>query len=102
MIEPEVSFATLKEDIALAQDYLKFCVAAALTRCDEDLAFFENATPESSDLRQRLQAIVDTPFIVLDYTDAVTLLLKSIAAKEVVFENMEVHWGMDLGDEQCF
>mmetsp|Transcript_15621 Transcript_15621/g.19056 ORF Transcript_15621/g.19056 Transcript_15621/m.19056 type:complete len:558 (-) Transcript_15621:1275-2948(-) len=40
MIEPEVSFANLYDDINLATDYLKYCVAAVLARCDDDLAFF--------------------------------------------------------------
>ena len=41
MIEPEVCFAELKDDIDLAEDYLKFCVHYALENCDADLEYFE-------------------------------------------------------------
>merc|ERR1719399_1763939 len=77
MIEPEVSFATLADDIALAEDYLKYCVAAALCRCADDLEFFEGSKNEG--LRDRLKAIVETPFKQL--------------------ENTEVTWGIDLDSE---
>merc|ERR1719327_1529253 len=41
MIEPEIAFADLTDDMRLAEDYLKFCVQFVLDNCDEDLAFFE-------------------------------------------------------------
>ncbi|KAJ1458108.1 hypothetical protein M885DRAFT_514170 [Pelagophyceae sp. CCMP2097] len=98
MIEPEVSFADIHDDIKLAQDYLKYCVASALSRCDDDLEFFETLK-DGAGLRQRLRDIVDTPFTVLEYTAAIELLQKEIVEKGAKFENMDVVWGMDLGSE---
>ena len=59
MIEAEGPF-DVADDIALAEDYLKYCVAAALCRCADDLEFFEGSKNEG--LRDRLKAIVETPF----------------------------------------
>jgi hypothetical protein len=72
MIEPEISFATLAEDMALAEDYLKFCTQWVLDHCAEDLAFFE-ATFEKG-LMARLRNVVAEPFKVLTYTEAIELL----------------------------
>lgn len=96
MIEPEVSFATLDDDIALASDYLKYCVAAVLCRCDEDLAFFEQANEKG--LRDRLKDIVDKPFKRLEYTEAISILQEHIKNGHK-FENNDVVWGMDLNSE---
>lgn len=96
MVEPELSFATLEDDINLAQDYLKYCVAAVLARCDEDLAFFESVNEKG--LRQRLRALVETPFKVLDYADAIDILVKAMADGHK-FENTDVSWGVDLNSE---
>ena len=97
MIEPEVSFATLGDDIALAEDYLKYCVAAALCRCADDLEFFEGSKNEG--LRDRLKAIVETPFKRLEYTEAISVLQKEMKAGRAKFENTDVTWGIDLDSE---
>jgi len=97
MIEPEVSFATLEDDMALAEDYLKYCVAAALCRCADDLEFFEGN--KCGGLRDRLQAIVDTPFKRLEYTEAVEVLIKEMESGRATFENTKVTWGIDLDSE---
>lgn len=98
MIEPEISFATLQDDIDLAQDYLKYCVAAVLARCDEDLAFFEQTAEKG--LRDRLRAIVQTErFTVLQYTDAIAMLQQVQRDGKVNFENKDIYWGMDLNSE---
>ena len=97
MIEPEVSFATLADDIALAEDYLKYCVAAALCRCADDLEFFEGSKNEG--LRDRLKAIVETPFKRLEYTEAISVLQKEMKAGRAKFENTDVTWGIDLDSE---
>ncbi|KAH8076834.1 asparagine-tRNA ligase [Aureococcus anophagefferens] len=98
MIEPEVSFAELKDDIALAEDYLKYCVAAALCRCDDDLQFFEDSKTEVG-LRDRLKALVATPFTRLEYTEAIAILQKHMKDGSAKFENTNVTWGIDLDSE---
>ena len=64
MIEPEIAFATLEDDINLAEDYLKYCVEYALKMCAEDLEFFENNEVGEKGLRERLKNVVDNPFKV--------------------------------------
>jgi aspartyl/asparaginyl-tRNA synthetase len=64
MIEPEIAFANLTDDINLAEDYLKYCVQFALENCAEDLEFFENSPHGEEGLRARLQNVIDSPFKV--------------------------------------
>ena len=64
MIEPEIAFATLEDDINLAEDYLKYCVQYALEMCADDLEFFENNEHGEKGLRERLKNVLDNPFKV--------------------------------------
>lgn len=64
MIEPEIAFADLNDDINLAEDYLKYCVEYALEMCKEDLEFFENSPFGEEGLRDRLKNVLDNPFKV--------------------------------------
>lgn len=64
MIEPEIAFATLKEDIDLAEDYLKYCVQYALDHCTADLEFFENNPHGEVGLRDRLKNVLHNEFKV--------------------------------------
>jgi tRNA synthetases class II (D, K and N) len=64
MIEPEICFADLSDDINLAEDYLKYCVKFALENCAEDLEFFENSPHGEAGLRDRLKNVLDNPFVV--------------------------------------
>eukprot|EP00635_Sarcinochrysidales_sp_CCMP3193_P004815 CAMPEP_0118910314 /NCGR_PEP_ID=MMETSP1166-20130328/12501_1 /TAXON_ID=1104430 /ORGANISM="Chrysoreinhardia sp, Strain CCMP3193" /LENGTH=813 /DNA_ID=CAMNT_0006849775 /DNA_START=24 /DNA_END=2465 /DNA_ORIENTATION=- len=97
MIEPELSFGDLEDDMHLATDYLKYCVASVVARCDDDLAFFEQAHEKG--LRGRLGRLLEMPFPKLEYTEAIEILQKAIRDKAVVFENTQVVWGMDLNSE---
>jgi asparaginyl-tRNA synthetase len=72
MIEPEISFATLEEDMCLAEDYLKFCTQWVLDHCADDLAFFEQQFEKG--LVARLQNVIAEPFKRLTYTEAIELL----------------------------
>jgi asparaginyl-tRNA synthetase len=74
MIEPEIAFATLADDMALAEDFLKFATRFVLEHCDRDIAFFETAIEPG--LRSRLLNVVAEPFQRLTYTEAVDLLLQ--------------------------
>ena len=96
MIEPEISFATLAEDMALAEDYLKFCTQWVLDHCSEDLDFFE-ATFEKG-LKDRLRNVVAEPFQVLPYTEAIELLLQPQHQAAGKFTE-KVFWGCDLASE---
>jgi asparaginyl-tRNA synthetase len=64
MIEPEICFADLADDINLAEDYLKYCVRFALENCTEDLEFFESCPHGEVGLKERLKNVLDNPFKV--------------------------------------
>jgi len=98
MIEPEICFANLSDDIDLAEDYLKYCVRYALECCSEDLEFFENSPHGEKGLRERLRNVLNNPFKRLPYTEAIEILQKAEAENGVTFEEKPV-WGMDLPSE---
>jgi asparaginyl-tRNA synthetase len=99
MIEPEICFAELLDDMALAEDFIKYCTKYALEHCKDDLQYFEEQYPAGEKgLRARLQNVVDNDFARISYTEAIELLQSDIASGKVVFEN-PVSWGCDLNSE---
>ncbi len=92
MIEPEVAFADLAADAALAESFLKYIFRAVLDERQDDMAFF--AQRIDKDCIQRLESFVDSSFERMDYTDAIAALEKS--GKNFEFP---VKWGMDLQSE---
>jgi aspartyl/asparaginyl-tRNA synthetase len=64
MIEPEIAFGDLSQDIDLAEDYLKYCVTFALENCSDDLEFFEQSKYGEVGLRDRLRNVLDNEFKV--------------------------------------
>ena len=93
MIEPELAFATLEDDMDCAEDYLKFCLKYVLKNNRDDLEFFDERIEKG--LIKRLEAVINTPFKRLDYTDAVKLLEEHIKSKKAKF-TYPVSWGIDL------
>ncbi len=92
MIEPEIAFADLDDDMRLAEDFVRYLVAFVRTDCRDDLALFNQfVDPE---LEQRLDNIQNSEFVRLPYTDAIDILLKS----NVSFE-FAPRWGADLQSE---
>jgi len=99
MIEPEICFADLNDDMALAEDYVRFCTQYALDHCADDLAYFEEEFPEGEKgLRARLQNVVESEFARIAYTEAVELLQNESKAGNVTFVRYP-QWGDDLGSE---
>ncbi len=92
MIEPEMAFADLKDNMALAENYLKFIVQAVLKNCLADLEFFDAFVEKG--LIARLQHVASSPFAHLTYTEAVEILKKSGKTFE-----FPVEWGSDLQSE---
>jgi asparaginyl-tRNA synthetase len=92
MIEPEMAFATLEDDMELAESFLKFVLQTALERCPDDFAFFNQWVRPG--LLDRLQKVIQTPFKRLTYTEAVEILSQSGEAFE-----FPCHWGADLQSE---
>lgn len=92
MIEPEIAFASLDEDITLAEDFLKYIFRALLNERADDMAFF--AQHIDKECVQRLDRFVQSPFQRMTYTEAIEHLKKS----KTRFE-FPVEWGMDLQSE---
>jgi asparaginyl-tRNA synthetase len=96
MIEPEIAFADLGENMALAEDFLKFIFKKALEDCASDLAFFD--THVEKGIIETLTQVVNSRFAHITYTDAVKELEKATAADSSVFE-FKPYWGCDLQSE---
>src|SRR5512134_1416212 len=92
MIEPEIAFATLTDDATLAEALLKHIFRTVLDERGDDMAFFEERIEKG--VIAKLQGIVDSEFVRLDYGEAIAILEK---AKEK-FE-FPVRWGIDLQSE---
>ncbi len=92
MVEPEIAFADLNDDAALAEDFLKHCIKAVLNERADDMAFFQQRVDKG--VLDRLNAVVDSDFVHMDYTDAIDILLKS--GKKFEYP---VEWGVDLASE---
>jgi len=97
MIEPEMAFCDLKENMANAEAFVKYCVGAALAKCPDDLAFFNGFYDKS--LLGRLQRVVDEPFAKVAYRDAVALLQAEIAKDPSKWQFPAVEFGTDLSTE---
>lgn len=99
MIEPEICFADLVDDMALAEDYVRFCTKYALENCADDLHYFEHEYPQGEKgLQDRLRNVAENEFARITYTEAVALLQEAIAKKEAQFL-VYPQWGDDLGSE---
>lgn len=96
MIEPEIAFADLQDDMDLAEDYLKYCVQYALENCRDELAFFHKNVEKG--LLDRLRGTVESPFQRMTYTEAVALLLEPEHLQAGQFAVKPV-WGTDFGSE---
>ena len=92
MIEPEVAFFELEDNMELAEDFLKYLIRYALDNCQDDLQFL--AKMYDAELIDRLKFVVENDFVRLDYTEGIDILVKS----GVKFE-FPVSWGLDLQSE---
>ena len=109
MIEPELAFADITDNMNLGEDFLKYLVHYALEHCREDLVFLnDRATKEEQQLPkekrnqysllERLQMVVDHHFERITYTNAIDILLQSKPHKKKQFK-FPVEWGIDLQSE---
>jgi len=92
MVEPEIAFADLNDNAALAEDFLKFLSTVVLEKCADDLTFFNDFV--DSDCIERLQSMAGTAFVRMDYGDAIGILQHSGQRFE-----FPVEWGLDLQSE---
>jgi len=94
MIEPETAFFRLPENMALAEDFLKFCLNTVLDECAEDLAFFDERIEKG--LIDTLRSVTESDFVHLTYTDAIAELEKAQVSRPFEFKP---YWGCDLQSE---
>ena len=95
MIEPEVAFIEIEDNMQLAQDFVQFCVNWALEHCREDIEFL--AKMYDNELIDRLRFVVENDFVRLTYTQGIEILKKAVAEGKK-FE-YPVDWGTDLQSE---
>ncbi len=92
MIEPEVAFFDITDNMDLAEDFIKYCIKYALDNCRDDIDFL--AEHYDNELVERLKFVLDNEFVRLSYTEGVKILEES----KHKFE-FPVYWGADLQSE---
>ncbi|MFA5324716.1 MAG: asparagine--tRNA ligase [Bacteroidales bacterium] len=92
MVEPEMAFCEIKENMDLAEKFIKYLVKYALENCKDDLRFLNDMFDK--ELIARLEGVVNTEFVRLSYTEGVDILMKSGQTFE-----FPVSWGIDLQSE---
>ncbi len=110
MIEPEMAFYDINDNMQLAQDFLQYLAKYALENCPDDLGFLdkraadeEAAKPQDQrnelGLIDRLKFVVENDFQKLSYTEAIDILKNSNPNKKKKFQYLIDHWGVDLQSE---
>ncbi len=92
MIEPEMAFCDINDNMDLAEEFIKFCVKYAIDNCGEDLEFLNKMFDK--ELIERLNSVVNVDFKRVTYTEGVKILEESGAKFE-----FPVKWGIDLQSE---
>ena len=95
MIEPEVAFNDINDNMDLAEDFIKYCVRWALDNCQDDLAFLNKMIDKT--LLDRLNFVVENDFVRLPYTKGIEILEEAVKNGRK-FE-FPVYWGADLASE---
>ena len=95
MIEPEVAFNDITDNMDLAEDFIKYCVKWALDNCHDDIQFLNDMFDK--ELIARLEGVLKDDFVRLPYTEGVKILEEAVA-KGHKFE-FPVYWGVDLASE---
>lgn len=95
MIEPEVAFNDINDNMDLAEEFIKYCVQWALDNCTEDIKFLNDMIDKG--LIERLQSVLKKPFTRLPYSEGIKILEDAVS-KGHKFE-FPVYWGCDLASE---
>jgi asparaginyl-tRNA synthetase len=96
MVEPEIAFAELEDNMTLAEDFLKFILRTVLENNRADLDFFEAHIERG--IIQTLEKVAGSRFIRMSYTEAMTELERAVTSGAVDFE-FKPYWGCDLQSE---
>ncbi len=92
MIEPEMAFYDIHDNMDLAEDFLKYLIRYTLEHCMDDLEFLNKMVDKG--LLERLKFVLEQPFVRKSYSEAVEILMKA----DKIFE-FPVEWGLDLQSE---
>ncbi|AHE62444.1 asparagine--tRNA ligase [Borrelia parkeri] len=92
MIEPEMAFFTLEDNINLAEDFLKYILKETLNNCNQDMEFFDNFIEKG--LIKKIEDVINSNFEVITYTQAIKKLENATKTFEI-----KPYWGMDLQTE---
>lgn len=95
MIEPEVAFLEIEENMDLAEDFIKHCVQWALDNCRDDIEFLSEHFDK--ELIDRLNFVLDKPFKRLTYTECISILETAVTNGHK-FE-FPIYWGADMSSE---
>lgn len=96
MIEPEMSFADLNDNMNVIENCIRYCIGYVLDDCKDEMAFFNEHLDH--DLIKRLEHVRDTNFKHITYTEAIKEIKKAIASG-VKFDNPNIEWGDGLQSE---
>ena len=110
MIEPEVAFNDLADNMDLAEDFIKYVITYALENCQDDLAFLEQRLIQEDKskpaierqemtLREKLHFVIDNNFKRVSYTEAIDILKNCKPNKKKKFKYPINQWGADLQSE---
>ena len=95
MVEPEIAFYDIKDNMDLAEEFIKYLVSWALENCIDDIKFLNDKYDDG--LIERLRSVIGTEFVRLEYTEGIRILEE--AAKNGVQFEYPVYWGVDLQSE---
>ena len=96
MIEPELAFEYLNDDMQCAEDYVRHCCAYLLKTCRKDLEFFAKMYDKTC--LERVENVANNPFGRVSYTEAIEILKEAVEQKKKEFV-YPVEWGIDLATE---
>lgn len=96
MIEPEIAFADLEDDMDLMEDFLKFIIRYVLDNCKDEMIFFDSMIEKG--LLERLNHVLNFPFERMSYSQGIKILQKAVQ-DGYKFEDNNILWGMDLQSE---
>jgi asparaginyl-tRNA synthetase len=110
MIEPEMAFYDLKDNMDLAEDFIKYIIQYALDKSQDDIEFLENrllqeekskpqAERSEMTLREKLHFVIDNDFMRVTYTEAFEVLKNSKPNRKKKFKYLIEEWGTDLQSE---
>lgn len=96
MIEPEIAFADLYDDMDLIEDFLKYITKYVMENCKDEIEFFDERIEKG--LKQKLTNFIEKDFVEVEYTKAIDILLKAKQDGHK-FNNDNIYWGLDLESE---